>query len=235
MPLITSKSQPQTQLDLTAPINLNKPQVRIAVARDKAFSFYYQDNFDLLTKFGAELVFWSPLTDRSLPDDIHGLYFGGGFPEVFAQQLAANQNVLSQLQQIIATEIPVYAECGGLMYLCQKLIDLEGQSHSLLGIIPTTVTMQAKLTLGYRKAIALQASSLVLPQQSLIGHEFHRSRLITNSHFPQWQLQGVHKSSLVTNEGWNTNQVHASYLHLHWGANPEIPQRFIQSCRNYKI
>ena len=108
--------------------NMQPPQgstVRIAVARDQAFNFYYQDNLDLLTQLGAELVFWSPLQDQNIPDHIQGLYFGGGFPEVFAQQLASNKTVLQQLKQLIEADLPTYAECGGLMYLCEQLIDLK--------------------------------------------------------------------------------------------------------------
>jgi cobyrinic acid a,c-diamide synthase len=209
--------------------------VRIAVARDRAFNFYYQDNLDLLTQLGAELVFWSPLEDRHLPDQIHGLYFGGGFPEVFAQQLAANKTVLQQLKQIIEANLPTYAECGGLMYLCKQLRDLQSQNWSMVGIIPSTVTMQAKLTLGYRQAIALQNSPLVAAQQTTMGHEFHRSQLTITPQYPQWQLQGVHQSSVPSTEGWNVKQVHASYLHLHWGVSTSLARRFIQYCRNYKI
>ncbi|MFM2311065.1 MAG: hypothetical protein RLZZ04_341 [Cyanobacteriota bacterium] len=210
------------------------PRVRIAVARDQAFNFYYQDNLDLLAQLGAELVFWSPLQDPQLPADLHGLYFGGGFPEVFAQQLAANQTVLQQLKQVIEAELPTYAECGGLMYLCEQLIDLKQQSWSMVGIIPSTVTMEAKLTLGYRKAIALQDSPLITAQQTVVGHEFHRSQLTVNSPSPQWQLQGFHQSSEPAREGWQIKQVHASYLHLHWGVHRFLAARFIQYCRNYK-
>lgn len=175
------------------------PKVKIAVARDQAFNFYYQDNLDLLTEFGAELVFWSPIKDQHIPHDIKGLYFGGGFPEIFAEQLAANKLVLQQLKRIIQAGIPTYAECGGLMYLCQQLIDLKEQTWSMVGVIPSTVTMQSKLTLGYRQAIALEDSPLISPQQTIRGHEFHRSHLTVSSPNPQWQLQGFHNSSPPTN------------------------------------
>ena len=234
LPLIAGKSKSKTTPMAACIAHDLEPKVRIAVARDKAFSFYYQDNLDLLEKFGAELIFWSPLQDDNLPNNIHGLYFGGGFPEIFAQQLAENKIVLPQLKQIIATGIPTYAECGGLMYLCEKLIDLQEQTWSMVGAIPTTVTMQAKLTLGYRKAIALQDSPIVTTRQTAIGHEFHHSKQLIYSQSPQWQLRGVHQSSITTVEGWNIKQVHASYLHLHWGANQSIPHRFIKYCRNYK-
>ncbi|MEY4518913.1 MAG: hypothetical protein RLZZ499_1512, partial [Cyanobacteriota bacterium] len=208
--------------------------VRIAVARDQAFNFYYQDNLDLLTQLGAELIFWSPLQDQSIPDHIQGLYFGGGFPEVFAQQLASNKSILQQLKQIIEADLPTYAECGGLMYLCKELIDLQEKTWPRVGIIPSTVTMQAKLTLGYRQAIALQDSPVVTAQQTTMGHEFHRSQLIITPQYPQWQLQGVHQSSMPSTEGWNVKQVHASYLHLHWGVTTSVARRFIQYCRKYK-
>lgn len=209
-------------------------KVRIAVARDKAFNFYYQDNLELLTQLGAELVFWSPLQDRELPKQIQGLYFGGGFPEVFARQLAENQALRQQIKNAIATGIPTYAECGGLMYLCHQLVDLQESTWSMVGVIPSTVTMQAKLTLGYRQAIALQDSPIAMVRQHAVGHEFHRSQLLAVSDSPLWQLKGVHQSSTIQTEGWKIGQVYASYLHLHWGCNPSIPKRFVEYCLNYK-
>ncbi len=209
--------------------------VRIAIARDKAFNFYYQDNLDILKESGAELIFWSPLEDRHIPNNIQGLYFGGGFPEVFAQQLAENKKVRQELKQIIQAGIPTYAECGGLMYLCQQLIDLNKQAWSMVGVIPSCVTMEAKLTLGYRQATALQTSSLTIAQQTVRGHEFHHSQLTVTAQTPQWQLKGFHNSSHQLTEGWNIKQLHASYLHLHWGEYKFLAQRFSQRCRNYKI
>ena len=141
---------------------------------------------------------------------------------------------MQQLRQIIQSGIPTYAECGGLMYLCQQLIDLDGQTWSMVGTIPSTVTMQSKLTLGYRKAIALQDSCLTAAKTTTTGHEFHRSGLTPTSDLPLWQLRGVHQSSLPSPEGWKVNNVHASYLHTHWGANKHFPQRFIEYCQKYK-
>ncbi len=216
--------------------SLQVPQspIKIAVAQDKAFNFYYQDNLDILTQLGAKLISWSPIEDLKIPDDIQGLYFGGGFPEIFASDLAENKNVLQQLKQIIQAGIPTYAECGGLMYLCQQIIDLDNQTWSMVGVIPSSVTMQAKLTLGYRKAIALENSPLILARQTVRGHEFHRSQLTISPPKPQWQLQGLHQSSPILKEGWQIGQLHASYLHLHWGESRNLAQRFIQHCRNYQ-
>ncbi|MEM7594720.1 MAG: cobyrinate a,c-diamide synthase [Cyanobacteria bacterium P01_A01_bin.83] len=227
------KSIPAQQGLFSNSYKLNS-SIRIAVAKDQAFNFYYQDNLDILRGLGAELVFWSPINDCKIPKDIHGLYFGGGFPEIFAQQLADNIDVRQQLRQIIQTGIPTYAECGGLMYLCQKLIDLQQQTWSMVGVIPSNVTMQAKLTLGYRQATALRSSCIVEPQQTVQGHEFHRSKLTIGSNSPQWQMQGFHKSSMPITEGWNINQLHASYLHLHWGSQQSLAQKYLQDCRNYK-
>ena len=231
---------PRHEVSLGLPVSLSpsppvpQPPIKIAIARDSAFNFYYQDNLDILTELGAELVFWSPLKDRKLPSKVCGLYFGGGFPEMFARQLADNLNLIKQIRQAIEAGIPTYAECGGLMYLCQQLIDLEGQAYSMVGMIPSIVTMQSKLTLGYRQATALQDSCLTSKGQIVKGHEFHRSQLTAKLTSFQWQLQGVHRSSMPTNEGWNIHQLHASYLHLHWGEAKFLPQQFIQCCRNYK-
>ena len=211
------------------------PTLRIAIAKDKAFNFYYQDNLDLLEELGAELVFWSPLQDETLPPKIAGLYFGGGFPELFASQLAANQIVLQQLKQLIIAGIPTYAECGGLMYLCWQLTDLDRQTHSLVGVIPAQTMMQKKLTLGYRQATALQDSPLITVGQTIRGHEFHHSQLISSStKKPLWQLQGFHRHSNAFTEGWQTTQIHASYLHVHFGEYRFLAQNFIQSCLNFK-
>ncbi|BAU64558.1 cobyrinic acid a,c-diamide synthase [Stanieria sp. NIES-3757] len=210
------------------------PEIRIAVARDRAFNFYYQDNFDILTQFGAELVFWSPLEDEQLPKDIQGFYFGGGFPEIFAEQLAANQFILTQVYQAIKSGLPTYAECGGLMYLCQQLIDFAGKSWQMVGIIPSNTLMSARLTLGYRQATAKQNSFLIAKNQTIRGHEFHRSQITSSSLEPLWQIQGYHSQPQIIMEGWNIFQLHASYLHLHFGENQFLAQNFIQCCSNQK-
>lgn len=209
-----------------------KIPVRIAIARDRAFSFYYQDNLDLLQQLGAELVFWSPLTDAALPENIHGFYFGGGFPEVFAQQLAENTSVREAVQNAILTNTPTYAECGGLMYLSEKMIDFEGNSWSMVGILPTTTMMGKGLTVGYRQATALQDSPLFTANTTVWGHEFHHSQLTALPEKPLYKTQGYDAGKIGT-EGWQVHCCHASYVHLHWGAHPEIPAQFLQNCRQF--
>jgi cobyrinic acid a,c-diamide synthase len=208
------------------------PSLKIAIARDRAFNFYYQDNLDILQNLGAELVFWSPLADTELPQSVQGMYFGGGFPEVFAQQLATNSNARHTVKQAILAGMPTIAECGGLMYLCEQIVDFEGKSWPMVGILPTSATMDKKLTLGYRRAVALQNSLLVNAGTNLYGHEFHRSHLISHSEQPLFTTYRYDVEENLGCEGWCLPMnVHASYIHLHWGNSVEIPHRFLEKCR----
>ncbi|MBW4470244.1 MAG: cobyrinate a,c-diamide synthase [Stenomitos rutilans HA7619-LM2] len=206
---------------------------RIAIAQDAAFSFYYADNLDLLEALGAELISWSPLCDRALPDGVQGLYFGGGFPEMFAEQLAANVSAGDSVQAAIQTGMPTYAECGGLMYLCEKITTFEGQSFPMTGILPTTAVMSKRLTLGYRHAIARQNSLMLERHSTVCGHEFHRSYLTQEPTSPLFSLLPTSHSPLPTPEGWHRPNLHASYLHLHWGTHPESPARFLECAARY--
>ncbi|MBD2354023.1 cobyrinate a,c-diamide synthase [Tolypothrix sp. FACHB-123] len=210
--------------------------VRVAVARDRAFNFYYQDNLDLLQKLGAELVFWSPLADSELPENIQGIYFGGGFPEVFAQQLSENISLRKSVKNAILQGIPTISECGGLMYLCEQIIDFAGESWPMLGVLPTTAQMGGRLTLGYRRAVALQDSLLISSGTNVYGHEFHRSRLQTAPNQPLFETYRYDCTENMGYEGWALPaNIHASYVHLHWGASVEIPQQFIHKCLEFKI
>ncbi len=208
--------------------------IRIAVAQDQAFSFYYADNLELLEQLGAELVFWSPIADTSLPKGVQGLYFGGGFPEVFAEALADNHAARSAVRSAIQAGMPTYAECGGLMYLAERIVDFDQRAWEMVGVLPTTAQMGKQLTLGYRRATVLQDSP-VLPEAAIVwGHEFHRSTLVQSPVQPLYQLQGYDAQNLSSNtEGWQLPHLHASYVHLHWGATPEIPARFLDRCRRY--
>ncbi|HIK27090.1 MAG: cobyrinate a,c-diamide synthase [Oscillatoriaceae bacterium SKW80] len=207
--------------------------IRIAIARDAAFNFYYQDNLDALESLGAELIFWSPLTDTHLPENVQGLYFGGGFPEIFAAELSNNIAARSAVHSAIQAGMPTYAECGGLMYLCEKLVDFQGQVHAMTGILPTTAVMSDRLILGYRQATALQNTPLLLSGTTIWGHEFHRSHLTKSPPNPLYQTWGLAKQNSPIGEGWQLYQLHASYIHLHWGARLEIPARFLQHCADF--
>ncbi|MBD2168192.1 cobyrinate a,c-diamide synthase, partial [Calothrix membranacea FACHB-236] len=228
-----NKEKNFTAVSPSSPLSSSSPSssLKIAVARDRAFNFYYQDNLDLLQELGAELVFWSPLADSELPKDVQGIYFGGGFPEVFAQQLAENISARDAVKTAIMQGIPVIAECGGLMYLCEQIIDFAGESWPMVGILPTSATMDKRLTLGYRRAVALQDNLLVKTGKTVYGHEFHRSHLTLNNPQPLWETYRYDCDENMGYEGWNSPiNVYASYVHLHWGASLEIPQSFIKEC-----
>jgi cobyrinic acid a,c-diamide synthase len=210
------------------------PKIRLAVAKDAAFNFYYADNLDLLRAAGAELVEWSPLSDSQLPPDVQGLYFGGGFPEVFAEPLAANQPARQAVQAAIVAGMPTYAECGGLMYLCDQIVDFEDRSYPMVGIFSTTAVMGKKLTLGYRQLTALQDSLLLKIGDRVWGHEFHRSTLTDLSTQPLYDLQGYESKSIFAPEGWSSYQVQAAYTHLHFGTKLDLPARFIDHCRKFE-
>lgn len=216
--------------------------VEIAIARDRAFNFYYADNLDSLITEGATLRFWSPLGDTDLPNTVQGLYFGGGFPELFAAGLAQNTELRQSLRRLIQSGIPTYAECGGLMYLSQEIIDFQHQAFPMVGILPTTTKMTPKLSLGYRRAQSLQSSPICTVGAIVTGHEFHRSQLTQLPPSPLFSLKHYLNPEASTPEGWGMtsildssipNSLHASYLHLHWGARPEMAQRFVQQCQAY--
>jgi cobyrinic acid a,c-diamide synthase len=231
LPLLKSSSLAITNSRFPIP----NSSVKIAVARDQAFNFYYQDNLDLLQQLGAELVFWSPLNDTQLPKDIQGMYFGGGFPEVFAPQLSANINVIQAVKNAILAGIPTIGECGGLMYLCEQIIDFDGKSWPMVGILPTHAQMDKRLTLGYRRAVVLENTFLMDINKNIFGHEFHRSHVISNSPQPLFNTYRYDCDEHTGFEGWFLPNVHASYIHQHWGESREIPQKFLQECLKNKL
>ncbi|MEM9092632.1 MAG: cobyrinate a,c-diamide synthase [Cyanobacteria bacterium P01_F01_bin.53] len=211
-----------------------KKMVRIAIARDSAFNFYYPDNFEMLNELGAELVDWSPLADEKLTE-ADGLYFGGGFPEVFAAQLSSNKAMMADIKKAISNGIPTYAECGGLMYLSEQLVDFEGVPWPMVGVIPQRVKMGGRLALGYRKAEALTQGPLLEQGQIVVGHEFHKSSVLEKLSQPTYTTQRYWGGETPDeHEGYCRGTVHASYVHLHWGHRPEIAQRFIQHCTTFK-
>ena len=150
----------------------------IAVARDRAFSFYYQDSLDLLSAWGAEVIPFSPLDDSGLPDGVSGVYLGGGFPELFAEDLSRNDGMLPSIRSAIQRGLPVYGECGGLMYLGKSLSDLDGRQFPMVGAIPVVSSMEGRrLHLGYREVEACAEGPLLRAGEQVRGHEFHWSVL----------------------------------------------------------
>ncbi|WP_267384860.1 cobyrinate a,c-diamide synthase [Cyanobacterium sp. uoEpiScrs1] len=232
LPLLSSSHLDSLTPPLLQPI-IPSSSIKIAVASDHAFNFYYQDNLDILRTLGAQLISWSPLEDENLPKGIHGLYFGGGFPEMFAQELSQNHRGRKAVKAAIINGIPTYAECGGLMYLCQKIVDFQSQEWPMVGILPTTAIMGRNLALGYRQATALHDSPLLTTGQTILGHEFHRSQLTSISKNPLFSVRSWYYNSSFLKEGWRIYQLHASYIHLHFGERSDLPRKFLRHCLDF--
>lgn len=208
-------------------------QVRIGVAKDRAFCFYYEDNFDLLRVAGAELVFFSPLADRCLPEGLDGLYLGGGYPELYARELSGNLGMRQAVYEWAQSDRPLYAECGGFMYLCQAITGDDVGVLPMAGVFPVTARMQKKrASLGYREA-HLEADCFFGPAGTVLrGHEFHYSVI---DEMPDHIARIYAVNSSVNGdegrEGYRYKNVLGGYLHLHFGFNPEMAGRFVRACR----
>jgi cobyrinic acid a,c-diamide synthase len=207
----------------------------IAVARDEAFNFTYEDNLDLLRRAGADLRFFSPLHDETLPPATAGVMLSGGFPELFAAQLSANRAIHQALQNAHRQGLPMYAECGGLMYLTESITDLEGQSHPMVGLLPgRSVMTRRRLTLGYRLAQAAGDSWLLSTGETVRGHEFHYSTWQDRPANlpPAYCLLPRTGHGESQPEGANVGNLWASYVHLHFWGKPELAHRFVKSLTN---
>ncbi|MCK9296099.1 MAG: cobyrinate a,c-diamide synthase [Desulfobulbaceae bacterium] len=201
--------------------------VRIGVARDAAFCFYYEDNFDLLRAAGAELVFFSPLADAELPPDLAGIYLGGGYPELYAAALADNRCLREMIRSRAAAGLPVYGECGGFMYLCESLVTAEGEEYPMAGIFPARAQMKKRLVrLGYRQATVVK-NTLWPAGATLAGHEFHYSQIDAMSD----RIDRVYQLDDGRREGYCCNNTLAGYLHLHLGGSPGAAAHFVDFCR----
>src|SRR5207245_2232928 len=206
--------------------------VRLAVAYDDAFNFYYPENLELLEEYGAEIVAFSPLDDSHLPADAAGAYLGGGFPEEFVERLAKNRPMAESLHRAYRTGMPIYAECGGLMYLGRTLRTAGGTAHPMAGVLPVDVEMDGQLQrFGYRQLQTLEDSILSPKGQFYRGHEFHWSH-ITNQDpalRPAYRMSNA-EGDVIGYEGFVGPNLLASYVHLHFGQNPLIPEKFISHC-----
>ncbi len=212
------------------------PSVRLGVARDQAFCFYYPENLELLARYGAALVPFSPLNDPDLPENLHGLYLGGGYPELFAEGLSANQALKLALREQADAGLPIYAECGGLMYLSQEIQDLQGKVHPMAGLLPLKVRMLPQLrALGYREITLTAVSLLGPPGTRARGHEFHYSEIVEEPQdLPRHYRITARQAGEAAAEGYCLNNVLASYVHLHFGSNPEVARHLVNSCLAYK-
>lgn len=200
----------------------------IAYALDEAFHFYYPDSLDALREAGATLLPFSPLRDTALPAGVGGVLLGGGYPEVHAAALSANASMRRAIREFAASGRPVIGECGGLMYLAESLEDAEGRVTEMCGVVPYRTRMAARLTLGYRAATALRTSPLTEAGTQLRGHEFHHSVLTHPPTRPAFSWTGP--DGHRTEEGYAHGQILASYLHLHFGADPAVAARLVSAC-----
>lgn len=204
--------------------------LRVAVARDAAFSFYYPDGLMALEDRGAELIFFSPLEDE-VPPEADGLILGGGFPEVFAGELEANVPMRREIARRAARGLPVLAECGGLIYLSRSLTDFEGRRFEMAGVVPADCRMNKKLqAVGYVEATALEDTILCPRGTSLRGHEFHFSSMTPDEGFP-WAFQFERlRTGASYPGGYAAGSVLASYLHVNLLGQPEAADRFLRRC-----
>jgi len=212
--------------DFEAPAPLLPERVgscRIAVAGGAAFTFTYQDNIEALEAAGARIVGFDPRHDRSLPPDVDGLVIGGGFPEVHAQELSANTSLLTDARDRIGDGLVTWAECGGLLWLCEAL-----DGHRLAGVLAASGSMTERLKLGYRQATAMADSPLAAAGTTLRGHEFHYSTVQPQHSDPAaFTLESRAGRRM---EGFVSDTLVATYLHMHMGAEPAPAQRLVASC-----
>ncbi|MFG3408580.1 cobyrinate a,c-diamide synthase [Streptomyces sp. NPDC048142] len=199
------------------------PRPVVAVAGGAAFTFAYAEHAELLTAAGAEVVTFDPLRDEKLPVGTAGLVIGGGFPEMYAPELSANEPLRRAVTELALDGAPVAAECAGLLYLAREL-----DGRPMCGVLDAGARMSDRLTLGYRQAVAVSDSALAVAGTRMRGHEFHRTVLEPGAGTtPAW---GLHQPERRV-EGYVQRGVHASYLHTHWAASPSVARRFVEHCR----
>lgn len=215
-----------------------KEKVKIAVAYDKAFNFYYRDNLDLLEKLGAELVYFSPVEDRNLPENIDGIYIGGGYPEVFGKELEGNLSIRQDFREALLNGLPAYAECGGLMYLCKELKDKAGNIFNMVGFFDAQSEMTNKLqNFGYVEVNFVKDAIIGYSGLKTKAHEFHYSvvkdtevgRDTTDNRC--FDVVKSRKSSEVHwAEGIKKCNTVGGYPHIHFWSNPSLPEAFVSNC-----
>ncbi|MPZ78833.1 MAG: cobyrinate a,c-diamide synthase [Deltaproteobacteria bacterium] len=210
--------------------------VPIAVANDRAFCFYYPDNLELLRSAGAKIKNFSPIHDHRLPEGVQGIYLGGGYPEIYAKELSRNRSMRLAIRDFIETGGPVYAECGGLMYLAKALTDCGKRHHPMVGAYPFKTRMLPRLkALGYREILSTK-KTFIARGKKMRGHEFHYSEIYgspgAKAIETAYLFEGPGKTKL--REGYRYKNCLGSYVHLHFGSNPRFARSFVAACRSTK-
>ena len=208
-------------------------QVKIAVAKDAAFNFYYEENIELLQANGATIEYFAPLKGEVVPSDANGLYIGGGFPEEFANELSRQTAVRESIHNAISKGIPTLAECGGFMFLTEAIFTTDGNRYEMVGAIPGTIEMQTKrVALGYREIFGVKENFLIGEGQEAKGHEFHYS---TYSQPENINYAYETKSRFKKQgEGYLQDNLVAGYTHFHFASNPQLVVQWIEQCKNYQ-
>ncbi|MEU7563142.1 cobyrinate a,c-diamide synthase [Streptomyces eurythermus] len=220
---LASSAGPLPGVPWEAPVGVVGRRAVVAVAGGPAFTFSYAEHAELLTAAGAEVVTFDPLRDERLPEGTAGLVIGGGFPEVYAAELSANEPLRGAVAELALSGAPVAAECAGLLYLCREL-----DGRPMCGVLDATARMSERLTLGYRDAVAVGDSALAAAGTRMRGHEFHRTVVEPGAGAaPAWGVTAPVRRV----EGFVQQGVHASYLHTHWAAEPGVARRFVERCR----
>lgn len=226
------ESEIQREPGINCAGNEDADKVRIAVARDEAFCFCYEENLELLEQMGAELAFFSPLHDRQLPSEIGGMIFYGGYPELFAEELSGNERMRSQICSCLKNGTPYLAECGGFMYLQESMEDMEGRVWPMAGVCSGTARNTGKLgRFGYITLTAREEGQLLPPGETIRAHEFHYYDCTENG-------RSYHGKKPFGGREWDCIRGGADYAagfpHLYYASNPKFVQRFLDKCRAFR-
>ena len=211
-----------------------KKNLAVGVALDESFNFYYQDNLDMLNAYGADIRFFSTIKDNEIPSDVSGLYIGGGFPEMLPERLGANTSMLKSIKKAAEDEMPIYAECGGLMYLTDFITDFENRSHKMVGLLNARTVMTKGLTLNYTLADVIADNPLSKVNDVLKGHEFHYSKILEipkDVRFAYRMKIGIGIDGKY--DAWLEHKVLASYMHMHFAYQRRLVKNFLRACKDY--
>lgn len=212
--------------------HLYKTRVRIGLPRDKAFSFYYEDNLDLLRERGADIIPFSPLADEHLPANLDCLYLGGGYPELYAEPLSRNRHLCAELRSFVESCRPVYAECGGMVYLGRSLTTLDGTVFPMSGVLPLEFEMTPRLVqFGYVDVEFVEDCLLGEKGTAIRGHSFHCSRVRGGAAMPTAYRLKYSLSGRDELEGFQSKNVLASYVHLHFRGNSALAPSLVAAAR----
>lgn len=229
-----AKSAPKLEYDVESDIKhkITEKTIRIGVARDEAFCFYYEDNLDLLKSLGAKLIFFSPLHDDTLPKDLDGILFGGGYPELYLKELEENESMRNSVKSAIENKMPSLAECGGFMYLHDTIFDSEKKPYKMAGVIHAGCMKKERLVRFGYLTLNSKTDSFLKKGETIRGHEFHYYDSEDNGEC------AIAKKPVGT-KSWEC--VHAGsdhwwgFAHLSYYSNPKFAEKFAEACRSYKI